>query len=103
MAEKKRIKKSDAAKPRPFLKRKTSLLHILVLGAIFTLSLVGFWKFQGAELLQLYVVSIGVLIYIAWGVVYHFYHERLSWGLFLEYVLVGALVLLLFFWMIFFA
>jgi len=103
MSEKKKTKKTGIPKPKPFLKRKASLFHLLVLGVIFVLSLVAFWKFRGVELLQLYTVAIAVLVYITWGVVYHFYHERLSWGIFLEYVLVGALVILLFFWMIFFA
>jgi len=77
------------------------LSHVLVLGAIFILSVSAFIKFNGAELTQLYIVAAAVVAYIAWGLVYHFYHKSLSWGLFLEYVLVGALVLLLFFWTLF--
>jgi hypothetical protein len=79
----------------------SNLIHLVVLGLIFTLSVLAFVKFKGMELLQLYVVVVAVLAYIAWGVVYHFYHKSLNWGIFLEYVLVGALVILLFFWTLF--
>ncbi len=77
------------------------ITHLSVLGAIFTLSVLAFVRFKGMELLQLYVVAVAVIAYIAWGVVYHFYHKSLSWGVFLEYVLVGSLVILLFFWTLF--
>jgi hypothetical protein len=77
------------------------ITHLSVLGAISTLSVLAFVRFNGMELLQLYVVAVAVIAYIAWGVVYHFYHKSLSWGVFLEYVLVGSLVILLFFWTLF--
>ncbi|GMR19039.1 MAG: hypothetical protein BMS9Abin34_163 [Patescibacteria group bacterium] len=77
------------------------LLHLLVLSLIFSLAVAAFVKFKSLVLVQFYVVTVAVLAYISWGVVYHFYRKRLSWSLFFEYFLVGALVIILFFWTLF--
>ncbi|MDP2735394.1 MAG: hypothetical protein Q8P12_04250 [bacterium] len=60
-------------------------------------------RFRGFEALQLYVVSAAVFAYIGWGALFHYYHRRLNWGMVLEYFLIGALVLLLFFWLLLFS
>lgn len=82
-------------------KRIISILHIIVLSLIFVSSVWAFLHFKALPLMQLYVVVVAVLTYIVWGAIYHFLNKRLTVGLLLEYILVGALVLLLFFWTLF--
>lgn len=75
--------------------------HVLALVLISTASVVAFLRLEGSPLLQLYVVIAAVVAYNGWGIIYHFYHKRLTLSLVLEYLLVGALVILLFFWTLF--
>lgn len=51
--------------------------------------------------MQLYVVVAAVVAYNAWGMIYHYFRRRLTLDLILEYLLVGALVVLIFFWTLF--
>ena len=82
---------------------RSHLLHAGMLALIFGLSLFSFLKFKGVEVVQLYIGVTAVLAYISWGIFFHYYHKRLSWSLVLEYVLVGALVVLLVFWLLSFS
>lgn len=81
--------------------RLTIVAHLLALALIFVVSVVAFIRFSGSPLLQLYVVVAAVLAYIIWGLVYYFLNRRLTLSIILEYLLVGALVILLFFWTLF--
>lgn len=82
-------------------KKTTLILHIITLLLILVSSVWAFIHFKGLPLMQLYVVVAAVVAYIAWGVLYHFLNKRLTLKLLLEYVLVGALALLLFSWTLF--
>lgn len=75
--------------------------HLLTLSAIFVLAVFAFLRFAGSPIMQLFVVVVAVLAYIGWGVIYHFLNKQLTLSIFLEYLLVGALVILLFFWTLF--
>ena len=75
--------------------------HFAALAIIFSASLWAFLRFEDSPLLQLYVVIAAVVAYDAWGLIYHYFHRRLTLDLVLEYLLVGALVILLFFWTLF--
>lgn len=75
--------------------------HFAALGIIFSSSLWAFLRFEDSPILQLYVVIAAVAAYDAWGLIYHYFHRRLTLDLVLEYLLVGALVILLFFWTLF--
>jgi len=75
--------------------------HFLALLSILVISLAAFLRFEGFPLRQLYVVIVAVLAYIGWGVTHHFLDKRLRLGIIFEYLLVGALVILLFFWTLF--
>jgi hypothetical protein len=75
--------------------------HFLALAIIFSSSLWAFLQFRDSPILQLYVVIAAVVAYDAWGLIYHYFRRRLTLDLVLEYLLVGALVILLFFWTLF--
>jgi len=75
--------------------------HFLALAIIFSTSLWAFLQFDDSPILQLYVVIAAVVAYDAWGLIYHYFRRRLTLDLVLEYLLVGALVILLFFWTLF--
>jgi len=71
-------------------------LLLILIGALWT-----FTYFNGSALRQFYVVIAAVVAHIVWGIIYHSLNKQLTAGLLLEYVLVGALVLLLFSWTLF--
>lgn len=75
--------------------------YILSLVLISVVSIVAFLRLESSPLLQLYVVIAAVVAYNGWGLIYHLYRKRLTLNLVLEYLLVGALVVLLFFWTLF--
>ncbi|OGC60135.1 hypothetical protein A2890_01485 [candidate division WWE3 bacterium RIFCSPLOWO2_01_FULL_53_14] len=75
--------------------------HFAALVIIFASSLWAFLRFEDSPTLQLYVVIAAVIAYDAWGMIYHYFRRRLTVDLVLEYLLVGALVILLFFWTLF--
>lgn len=77
------------------------LAHFGALAIIFITSLWAFLRFDNSPILQLYVVITAVVAYDAWGMIYHYFRRRLTLDLALEYLLVGALVILLFFWTLF--
>jgi len=77
------------------------LAHIVALGVIFGVSIFAFLHFEGVLLMQLYVVVAAVIAYDVWGMFYHYFRRRLTLDLVLEYLLVGAVVILLFFWTLF--
>lgn len=84
------------------MRRKvTFILHIVTLLLIFISSVWAFFHFKELPLMQLYVVATAIAAYIAWGVIYHFLNKRLTLELLLEYILVGALALLLYSWTLF--
>lgn len=72
--------------------------HLLASASIFVVSVAAFLRFSNSPLLQLYVVVAAVLAYVGWGITYHFLNKHLTLSIVLEYFLVGALVILLFFW-----
>ena len=82
---------------------KSHWTHAGVLAAIFGLALWGFMRFRGAEIIQFYVAGVAVLAYVVWGTLFHYFHKRLSLSLFIEYLLIGALVLLMVFWLLAFS
>lgn len=82
-------------------KRLALILHIIALLLIFVSGVWAFIYFKISPAMQLYVVVVAVAAYIAWGMIYHFLSKRLTVELILEYILVGALVLLLYFWTMF--
>jgi len=82
-------------------KKVTFILHIIALLLIFICSVRAFIYFKELPLMQLYVVVAAVVTYIGWGAIYHFLNKRLTLELILEYILVGALALLLFSWTLF--
>jgi len=73
----------------------------MALAIIFISSLWAFLRVGDSPILQLYVVIAAVVAYDAWGLIYHYLRRRLTLELVLEYLLVGALVILLFFWTLF--
>ena len=73
----------------------------MALAIIFISSLWAFLRVGDSPILQLYVVIAAVVAYDAWGLIYHYFRRRLTLELVLEYLLVGALVILLFFWTLF--
>jgi len=75
--------------------------HFMALAIIFISSLWAFLRVGDSPILQLYVVIAAVVAYDAWGLIYHYFRRRLTLELVLEYLLVGALVILLFFWTLF--
>ena len=75
--------------------------HFTALAIIFISSLWAFLRVGDSPILQLYVVIAAVVAYDAWGLIYHYLRRRLTLELVLEYLLVGALVILLFFWTLF--
>ncbi len=77
------------------------IAHYLALSIIFGTSILAFLQFKEAPLMQLYVVVAAVVSYNFWGLIYHYFRRRLTLDLILEYLLVGALVILLFFWTLF--
>jgi hypothetical protein len=76
---------------------KIHLVHYLVLFAVLVSGFLAFFKYQGHQVTQFYIVVATVLSYVLWGVVHHKLEKRLSIGVIMEYVLVGTLVILLFF------
>ncbi|MEX1061619.1 MAG: hypothetical protein WEC39_00715 [Patescibacteria group bacterium] len=82
---------------------KTHWLHAGVLAVIFGLALWGFLRFQDAQIVQLYIAVVAVLAYVGWGALFHYFHKRLSLSILVEYLLVGALVLLMVFWLLAFS
>ncbi|PIS12436.1 hypothetical protein COT70_00900 [candidate division WWE3 bacterium CG09_land_8_20_14_0_10_47_33] len=82
-------------------KKISFILHLFTLSLIFVASVWAFLYYRQLPLMQLYVVTLAVVTYVAWGAIYHFLNKRLTLELLLEYILVGALVLLLFFWTFF--
>ncbi|MEX1068512.1 MAG: hypothetical protein WED08_01760 [Patescibacteria group bacterium] len=83
------------------MKNWGAIAHFGALVVIFATSLWAFLRFEESPILQLYVVIAAVFAYDAWGMIYHYFHRRLTLDLVLEYLLVGALVILLFFWTLF--
>jgi len=73
----------------------------MALAIIFISSLWAFLRVGDSPTLQLYIVIAAVVAYDAWGLIYHYLRRRLTLELVLEYLLVGALVILLFFWTLF--
>lgn len=82
-------------------RKVTFILHLVTLLLILISSVWAFIYFKDLLLMQLYVVVAAVVTYIAWGAIYHFLNKRLTFELLLEYLLVGALALLLFSWTLF--
>jgi len=102
----KMAKTKTANKEKPVLIlpwHKSHWLHTGVLVVIFVLALWGFMRFRGSEIVQLYVAVVAVLAYVGWGTLFHYFHKRLSLSLFIEYLLIGALVLLMIFWLLAFS
>ena len=83
------------------MKKLYPIAHYLALLIIFGVSIFAFLRFEEVPLMQLYVVVAAVVAYDAWGMIYHYFRRRLTLDLVLEYLLVGALVILLFFWTLF--
>lgn len=83
------------------MKRWFSLAHYVALGVILGISTAAFLYFKDSPWMQLYVVIAAVVAYDTWGMIYHYFRRRLTLDLVLEYLLVGALVILLFFWTLF--
>uniref|UniRef100_A0A832DRZ2 Uncharacterized protein n=1 Tax=candidate division WWE3 bacterium TaxID=2053526 RepID=A0A832DRZ2_UNCKA len=77
------------------------IAHFLALAIISGSSVWAFLRFEDSPLFQLYVVIAAAVAYNAWGMIYHYFRRRLTLDLVLEYLLVGALVILLFFWTLF--
>lgn len=75
---------------------KEHLLHYLILFLILTAGLVGFVVFQFRPQLQLLVVGLTVSGYILWGIIHHHIEDRLRWDVVGEYILIGALVFIMF-------
>jgi len=71
------------------------IFDYLLLLLILTGGSLGFIFHKGNPVTQFLVVFLTVLLYIAWGIWHHKTEDRLSWGVVTEYLLVGALVLLL--------
>lgn len=81
--------------------KRFAIAHFLALVLIFVISLTAFLSFKDNPVMQLYTVVMAVLAYNGWGVIYHLYRKSLALDIILEYLLVGALVILLFFWTLF--
>ena len=71
------------------------LIHLiyLFLGLCFSFFL--FITLQYDPLYQFFAIALGVLYYIVWGCLHHYFMDRLSFHVALEYILVGSVVLLL--------
>jgi len=78
-----------------------AVAHLVALASIFIVSVAAFLRFSDSPLLQLYTVIASVLAYVGWGITYHFLDKHLTLSIIVEYLLVGALVILLFFWTLF--
>ena len=72
---------------------KNHLLHYLILFLIILGGLFGAWYFSFNRLARFGVVSLSVLGYVVWGVSHHLLEKRLSWGVVLEYILLGFVIL----------
>lgn len=81
--------------------RLFTIVHLVALASIFIVSVAAFIRFSDSPLLQLYTVVAAVAAYVGWGITYHFLDKHLTLSIVLEYLLVGALVILLFFWTLF--
>lgn len=78
------------------MSKKVHFLHYLVLAALFFLGFALFVCFSYQPYSQFLIVVFTVLAYILWGVSHHWLEKRLSWGVLVEYFLVGFIVILLF-------
>lgn len=70
--------------------------HYLILLLVFAAGLFGFGYFRFRPQMQLVVVGLTVLSYIAWGVIHHHFEDRLRREVIGEYFLIGVLVFVMF-------
>lgn len=72
------------------------LFHYMLLLLVFAAGLFGFGYFRFRPQMQLVVVGLTVLGYIAWGMVHHHFEDRLRREVVGEYLLIGLLVFAMF-------
>ena len=71
--------------------------HYLVLLAILTIGLVGFFVFSFDSAFQIAILILVAISYVVWGLVHHAVHKDLYWGVVIEYVVVATLGLVIVF------
>lgn len=72
---------------------KHKFLYFLVLFLILGFGTWLFYQLQGQILAQFIVGCVTTLTYIAWGILYHLLEEDLHWKIVVEYLLVGAIAM----------
>lgn len=73
------------------------VFHYLFLFLILMGGFLGFTFYRGNSEAQFLIIFFTVSSYVVWGIWHHKVENRLSWGVITEYILVGSLVLLLFY------
>lgn len=78
------------------MSHRIHLIHYLVLFLMLAFGLVMFFGFRWRPEYQFLVVIGMVAGYVIWGIIHHHLERRLSWGVITEYLLVGLVVICLF-------
>ncbi len=77
------------------MKNRNALLHTLVLFFILVGGIVTFWMAQGNSGLQMTVGIMTAAAYVFWGIIHHMLAGDLHRKVVIEYVLVGAIAVVL--------
>lgn len=77
------------------MKKQSEAIHLLILAGILAAGAATFWYATGNTLLQIVVGVILAVSYIAWGIIHHAAHGDLHRNIVIEYVLVGAIAVVL--------
>ena len=78
------------------MSHKIHLLHYVILFLILASGLAGFLVLSFKPFYQFLVIVATVVGYVIWGIAHHYLEDRLSWGVIVEYFLIGTLVIFLF-------
>lgn len=74
---------------------KTNFGHLLILTIILALGGVAFFSIRSNQGLQLVIGTLTVMAYVAWGMIHHYLRGDLHPRVVIEYILIGAVALLL--------
>lgn len=79
------------------MKTRRKFIHFLILSAILGLGTLLFFYENGNHAAQLTIGIITSIAYAAWGIIHHAIEEDLHRKVVVEYILIGAIAIVIFF------
>lgn len=70
-------------------------IHYLILVLILSLYVFFMFQFRHDSVMQIVTAGIGSVLYMVWGILHHYFEDRLTNLIAMEYILVSSFVFLL--------